>query len=74
MNDLIEALEIFKKYVPDQNSYEFKNPFHCEHDILIVTAVAVEDVSEEDVERLDDLGFFKSEEYDSFASFKFGSS
>ena len=74
MNDLIEALEIFKKYVPDQDSYKFKNPFHCEHDILIVTAVKIDDVSEEDAERLDDLGFFKSEEYDSFVSFKFGSS
>ena len=74
MNDLIEALGIFKKYVPDQNSYEFKNPFNCEHDILIVTAVKVDDVSEEDAQKLDDLGFFKSEEFECFASFKFGSS
>ncbi len=74
MNDLIEALKIFKKYIEDENSYEFKNQFNCEHDILLVTAVNVEDVSENDVERLDELGCFKSEEYDSFASFKFGSS
>ena len=74
MNDLIEALEIFKKYVPAQDSYEFKNPFHCEHDILMVTAVKMDDVSEEDAQKLDDLGFFKSEEFECFASFKFGSS
>lgn len=74
MDDIIEALEIFKKYVTDKDSYEFRNPFHCEHDILMVTAVEVEQVSEEDAQKLDDLGFFVSEEYDCFASFRFGSS
>ncbi len=74
MNDLVEALNIFKKYIKDEDSFEFKRPFHCEHDILIVTAVKMDDVSEEDAEKLDDLGFFKSEEFECFASFKFGSS
>jgi hypothetical protein len=40
----------------------------------MVTAVNMEDVSEEDGQRLDELGFFKDEEYDCFVSFRFGSS
>ena len=68
MKDLIEALTILLKYGnPD-------HPTHCEHDIMYVYAgVHPDEVSEEDKERLDELGFFVEEEFDCFASFKYGS-
>lgn len=64
MEDLIKALQIFLKY---GNPY---SPTHCEHDVLTV-AIDPEDVSDEDKARLDELGFFVSD--DSFQSFRFGS-
>lgn len=64
MNDLIEALTIFSKYTQD------KYPTHCEHDeLMILVDPAL--VSDEDITRLDELGFFPSDEY--FKSFRFGS-
>jgi hypothetical protein len=68
VKDLIEALTIFLKYS------DYKYPTHCEHDVLLVTCVDVEKVSAEDLGRLDELGFFVSEEYECLASFRFGSS
>lgn len=65
LSDLIEALTIFRKYGnPDY-------PTHCEHDVLMVCVDPAE-VSREDLERLDDLGFIEGEEED-FISFRFGS-
>ena len=68
MKDLIAALTILLKYGnPD-------HPTHCEHDVLYVCGINPEDVSEEDIKKLDELGFFINEEFeDSFASFKYGS-
>ena len=69
MNDLIEALQIFAKYGnPDY-------PTHCEHDTLMIMGICPEDVSVEDKEKLDELGFSVTEEYgeNMFISFKFGS-
>ena len=62
MDDLIEALTIMRKYT-DTNF-----PTNCVHDELEVD-LAPELVSEEDIKRLDELGFFESGEQ----SFKFGS-
>jgi hypothetical protein len=67
MEDLIKALTIFMKY--SNESY----PTHCEHEIMMITKVTQEEVSEEDIEILDDLGFRWNSEYDCFTSFKFGS-
>jgi hypothetical protein len=64
LSTLIEALNIFLKY----GDVEF--PTHCEHDELTV-CVDPTLVSEEDIKRLDDLGFFVSEE--AFKSFRYGS-
>jgi hypothetical protein len=65
MDDLIEALQIFRKYGnPDY-------PTHCEHDELIVM-VDPSGISPEDIARLDELGFFPSGE-GYFRSTKFGS-
>ena len=66
MDDLIEALQIMRKY---GNTH---NPTNCSHDEINVD-IENEDVSDEDVERLYELSFFKSEEFGGFSSFRFGS-
>ena len=54
MDDLIEALTIFRKYKNE------RNPTNCSHDELAIMAVGFAEVSEEDKARLDKLGFFWS--------------
>jgi|TARA_R110000765_G_scaffold415883_1_gene517307 hypothetical protein len=69
MEQLIEALQILLKYGnPD-------NPTHCEHDVLYICGIDPIDVSEEDIETLDGMGFFISNAYgdECFMSFKYGS-
>jgi hypothetical protein len=68
MKDLIEALTILAKYM----DLEEKWPTHCEHDVLYVCNINEEDVSEEDMKRLDELGFFPNED-GGFMSYRFGS-
>jgi uncharacterized protein (DUF1919 family) len=68
MKDLIEALTILAKYM----DLEEKWPTHCEHDVLYVCNINEEDVSEEDMKRLDELGFFPSDD-GGFMSYRFGS-
>lgn len=66
MKDLIEALQIFLKYGnPDY-------PTACDHDQLYVM-IDPADVSDEDKEKLEKLGFYASPEDSNFYSFKFGS-
>lgn len=67
MDKLIEALQIFLKYGNDGS------PTHCEHDVLMVVGYSEDEISAEDKERLDELGFFWDNEYSCFASFRFGS-
>jgi hypothetical protein len=67
MEDLIKALQIFFKYTQD------KYPTHCSHDILIVNTVDKNQVSEEDIKRLEELGFHWDEEENLFYSYRFGS-
>jgi hypothetical protein len=66
MGDLIKALNIFLKY---KDSY---SPTHCEHDILYVVDVSYEEVSENDKEELEKLGFSWSSD-DCWCSYRFGS-
>lgn len=68
MKDLIEALTILAKYMDPEQKW----PTACEHDVLHVCGVEPEDVSEEDMKRLDELGFFPNED-GGFMSYKFGS-
>ena len=69
MEQLIEALQIFLKYKNEDY------PTHCEHDVMYIVGVDKDEVSPEDIERLDKLGFFWSEEDgEGFISFKYGSS
>jgi hypothetical protein len=68
MDDLIEALTIFRKY---KNA---KWPTNCSHDVLAIMEVTEEEVSEEDKKRLDELGFlFGGDDDDCWISFRFGS-
>ena len=63
-DEFTQALSIFRKYDNPPS------PFHCEHDILHVM-VENDQVTDEDKERLDELGFFERDGY--FASFRYGS-
>lgn len=65
MDELIEALQIFRKY--GNPNY----PTHCEHDTLYICGIDPEDVSVEDIKKLDELGFFVVD--DGFQSFRFDS-
>jgi hypothetical protein len=66
MKDLIEALQIFLKYGnPDY-------PTNCSHDLLTV-CIDPTLVSQEDIQKLDELGFFVAEADECFQSWKFGS-
>ena len=67
MEQLIQALTIFLKYGNPEH------PTHCEHDILYICGIDPDDVSAEDTEKLDSLGFFVNSEHDGFASFRYGS-
>jgi hypothetical protein len=50
--DLIESMQIIAKY--DNGTY---SPTNCEHDKITLCAVNPYDVSEEDIKRLDELGW-----------------
>ena len=67
MDDLIMALQIFRKYGnPDY-------PTHCEHDELTI-CIDPANVSCQDKERLEKLGFSEDIDGDcSFKSYRFGS-
>jgi len=66
MNDLIEALQIFAKYIPDK-----RWPTWCEHDALHVDCDP-EMVSDKDKKQLDKLSFIP-DDFEGFMSFSFGS-
>lgn len=67
MKDLYEAIGIFLKYGNPTH------PTHCEHDELWICGIEPDDVSKDDMEKLDELGFFVDEYDNSFKSYKFGS-
>jgi len=66
MNNLITALLIFQKYHNDPH------PTHCEHDILMLPKVTQE-MSQDDIDKVSELGFFWSDEHDCWCSYTFGS-
>jgi hypothetical protein len=67
MDDLIEALTIFRKYGNP------KYPTNCVHDGLYIMEYHIEDISSEDVDRLETLGFIWDDIEGVFMSYKFGS-
>lgn len=66
MDDLIEALVIFRKYTDE------RWPTHCEHDVMYV-CVDPDAVSDADKAKLDELSFIPSDDEECFASYRFGS-
>lgn len=66
MEKLIEALTILMKY--GNPNY----PTHCEHDELYVD-INPELVSDEDINKLEELHFYANDDYDGFTSTYFGS-
>lgn len=67
MGKLIEALQIFLRYV------NADYPTHCEHDVLLIMGVTKEQVSSEDRVRLEELGFHWMSSYNCWGSFRYGS-
>jgi len=67
MDDLIEALQIFKKHQTPT-----RWPTICQHDELIIVGVTGE-LPEEDRERLQELGFEYNEDEEYWSSCRFGS-
>lgn len=70
MGDLIKALQIFLKY----GNLEY--PTYCEHDVLKICGINPVDVSDDDKNELDKLGFIiggKGEDDKYFMSFRYGS-
>ena len=70
MDDLIEALQIMRTV----NNPKY--PTICEHDCLYITDyISPDSFTKEQIARLEELGFFISEEYGSrqFMSYRFGS-
>lgn len=70
MKDLIEALTILSKYLTDE--YFYNRPTNCEHEELYVS-VDNSKISEEDMERLIDLGFIPDEDTGYMVSYRYGS-
>lgn len=64
--DLLEALELLSQHPTEGH------PFNCEHDILYVGADP-DAFTPEEIQRLDDLGFFVDTDIECFASFRYGS-
>jgi hypothetical protein len=70
MRGLIEILNIFLKYLPNDVNW----PTNCSHDELTFCLdLNPSMMSKEDVDRLDELGVFYSESDNVFKSFKYGS-
>ena len=65
--ELIQAIALLAKHATDDIS-----PFHCEHDVLSVMADPGKFTVDER-QQLKEWGFFVSEEWDGFYSFRYGS-
>ena len=65
MDKWIKILEIMKKYC---NEFNEAYPFWAEHDIIGLN-LNLEQIFEEDIKQLDELGVFYSDEYDSLIKF-----
>ena len=69
MDDLIKSLQIFRKY--GNPNY----PTHCNHDVMYIHGIDTDDVSTEDIIKLNELGFLIGDDTGKpmFQSYKFGS-
>lgn len=73
MDDLIEALNIFRDYLDVNPALNSKYPTSCEHDRLNVHSILLSDVTPEDQVRLQELGFDWDADEEVFFSYRFGS-
>lgn len=70
LEDLIEALTILSKYDGDRSH----SPTNCENDVLRVWVARGKEVSPEDAEHLENLGFhWDSNDLECWYSYRFGS-
>ena len=69
MEDFIKSLRIFEKYCDD---YHKQYPFCCDHDIIVFNGAGKDDVSKEDKEELEKLGWIPFDNF-GFCSYRFGS-
>jgi hypothetical protein len=60
-----EGFDILDKYISDED----RSPLQEAHDIIYIGPDSVNDVSDADRERLDELGFMEDEEFDCFSFF-----
>lgn len=69
MSDLVEALQIFRRYGDE------KWPTHCEHDLLYIIndEHAHTRIKSQDRKRLRELGFFWATDDRQWQSFRYGS-
>ncbi len=67
MDDLIKALQIFRKYGNP------KYPTNCEHDVMHIMQIHAHEVTVEDFNELENLGFSWDDQEEVFYSYKFGS-
>ena len=71
MENLIEALQILSGYLTD-DYYFNKYPTRCDHDVLRV-CVDYTEISEEDLKRLEELGFVPDKYSGYMVSYRYGS-
>lgn len=71
MNELIEALMIFSKYLTE-NDYAYKWPTNCYNGEMRVS-VSPKVVSTQDIIKLQELGFQPDYHWENFVSIKYGS-
>lgn len=74
MNELIEALMIFSKYLTEShlNDHAYKWPTSC-YDGELRVSVHPKNVSDEDLIKLQELGFYPDYYWGKFVSVKYGS-
>lgn len=71
MDDLIKALQIFKKYM-EENGHNMTWPTNCSHDVLYIDC-RVEWIPKNQHSELENLGFVADDDDDGWISFRFGS-
>lgn len=64
LSTLLEGMQILNKYMG-----KVEGECAAEHDIIYLPGPSKEELSAEDAKRLDDLGFFFDDQYDSWARF-----
>lgn len=72
MNELIEALQIFAKYLTEDDQAN-RWPTQCSHDTLTINVRADAVTDQADRDRLAKLGFHRAPDEDCWYSFRFGS-